>query len=153
MRNAIKAVAAGAAMIMMAIGASYAAPVSNNHLSGAFDGSVLQVQYGGHCERLRWGGASIKMNSARKAGVTASAIARSAADAPVIASVCGGLASTKRCAARKAKVTAAATARSADAKFTESGASAKAPAFLLTICTLKKQNPQWEIARGIARDP
>ena len=54
MRNAIKAVAAGAAMIMMAIGASYAAPVSNTHLSGAFDSGVLQVQYGGHCERLRW---------------------------------------------------------------------------------------------------
>jgi len=47
-------VAAGAAMIMMAIGASYAAPVSNTHLSGAYDSGVLQVQYGGHCERLRW---------------------------------------------------------------------------------------------------
>ena len=53
MRNAIKAVAAGAAMLMMATGASYAAPVSNPHLSGAFDTGVLQVQYGGHCERLR----------------------------------------------------------------------------------------------------
>lgn len=53
MRNAIKAVAAGAAMIMMAIGASYAAPVSNTHLSGAFETGVLQVQYGGRCERLR----------------------------------------------------------------------------------------------------
>ncbi len=56
-------------------------------------------------------------------------------------------------AARKAKATAAAIARSADAKFTESGASEEAPAFLLTICTPNKQNPQWDIARGIARDP
>ncbi len=53
MRNAIKAVAAGAAMIMMTIGASYAAPVSNAHLGGAFESGVLQVQYG-HCERLRY---------------------------------------------------------------------------------------------------
>jgi hypothetical protein len=55
MRNAIKAVAAGAAIIMMTIGASYAAPVSNAHLSGgaAFETGVLQVQYG-HCERLRY---------------------------------------------------------------------------------------------------
>jgi hypothetical protein len=39
---------------MMTIGASYAAPVSNTHPSSAFDSGVLQVQYGGHCERLRW---------------------------------------------------------------------------------------------------
>ena len=52
---AIKAVAAGAAMIMMTIGASYAASVSNNPLNGAFDAGVLHVQYGGeHCQRLRW---------------------------------------------------------------------------------------------------
>ena len=36
MHNAIKAVAAGAAMIMMTIGASYAAPLSSPHLERRF---------------------------------------------------------------------------------------------------------------------
>jgi len=54
MRNAIKVTAASAAMMLMTIGAGFAAPVSGSHLSGVFDTGVLQVQYGGHCERLRW---------------------------------------------------------------------------------------------------
>jgi hypothetical protein len=55
MRNLIKVVAAGAAMMLMTTGAGFAAPVSNAYLNGgaAFGSSVLQVQYG-FCERLRW---------------------------------------------------------------------------------------------------
>jgi hypothetical protein len=55
MRNAIKVMAASAAMMLMTTGAGFAAPVSNAHLNGgaAFGSGVLQVQYG-FCERLRW---------------------------------------------------------------------------------------------------
>ena len=52
MRNAIKVMAASAAMMLMTTGAGFAAPVSNAHLNGgaAFGSGVLQVQYG-FCER------------------------------------------------------------------------------------------------------
>ena len=56
MQNAIKIAAAGAAMMLMTIGAGFAAQVSTAHLGGgaAVETGVLQVQYGGHCERLRY---------------------------------------------------------------------------------------------------
>jgi len=54
MRNEIKVMAASAAMMLMTTGAGFAASISTPHLSGVFDTGVLQVQYGGHCERLRW---------------------------------------------------------------------------------------------------
>lgn len=53
MQNTIKMVAAGAAMMLMTMGAGYAAQVSTAHL-GAAETGVLQVQWGGHCERLRY---------------------------------------------------------------------------------------------------
>ena len=56
MRNAIKVMAAGAAMMLMTTGAGFAAPVVNPNPSGdtAFETGILTVQYGEHCERLRW---------------------------------------------------------------------------------------------------
>ena len=70
---------AGAAMIIMTIGASYAAPVSNPDLSG---GAAFQV---GRCNTAgiasACGGCASTMSSAKEANATAAAIARNAADA------------------------------------------------------------------------
>ncbi len=60
MRNAIKTVAAGAAMMLMTAGAGFAAPVSTPLATGAAESSLMQVQYYGYghgygyCQRLRW---------------------------------------------------------------------------------------------------
>ena len=53
MRNAIKLVAAGAAMMLMTMGAGFAGPVSTPLVNGAAESGVTPVQYG-FCERLRW---------------------------------------------------------------------------------------------------
>ncbi len=56
MRNSIKVLAAGAAMMLMTTGAGFAGPVSTPHPAGGavLETGVLPVQYGEHCERLRY---------------------------------------------------------------------------------------------------
>ena len=55
MRSMITAVVAGAAMILISMGAASAGPASNQPINGATVESAMQLaQYGGHCERLRW---------------------------------------------------------------------------------------------------
>ncbi len=130
MQNTIKMVAAGAAMMLMTMGAGYAAQVSTAHLGGCLKPACFRCNGAGIASACGIS-ASTKMSSAGKAKASASAIARNAANAPIIASVCGGLASTKRSEARKAKATAAVITRSAaDANgLTEAGAIGGARSF------------------------
>ncbi len=54
MRTMITTVVAGAAMILISMGAASAAPASNQPIDGATVETAMQLaQYGGHCERLR----------------------------------------------------------------------------------------------------
>ena len=114
MRNAIKVTAASAAMMLMTIGAGFAAPVSGSTLSSgaAFETGVLQVQYGGHCERLRWK-CEHKYELGREGEGLCQRYREECGGRVATASACGGRASTNMSAAKKAKATAAATARSA----------------------------------------
>ncbi len=54
MRNTIKIVAAGAAMMLMTMGSGFAGPVGTPLVDGAAARSgVTPVQYG-YCQRLKW---------------------------------------------------------------------------------------------------